>query len=98
MHMHVFVCAYSSGVKWYQGVGVFESKEKIFRSGIVHHMVIVKKVLDDMFTTAERLHGGMPFWKVGRKEYSYVVYVILVCKTVLLCIISIYVIYVCIIL
>ena len=47
-----------------QGVGVFESKEKIFRSGIVHHMVIVKKVLEDMFATAERLHGGMPFWKV----------------------------------
>ena len=75
---------------------MFESKEKIFRSGIVHHMVIVKKVLDDMFTTAERLHGGMPFWKVGQKEYSYVGYVILACKTVLLCIISIYVIYVCI--
>jgi len=45
-------------------VGVFESKEKIFRSGIVHHMVIVREVLEDLFTVAEQRHGGMPFWQV----------------------------------
>jgi len=50
------------------GVGVFESKEKIFRSGIVHHMVIVREVLEDLFAAAEKRHGGMPFWQVLLNE------------------------------
>ena len=80
--MRVCMCGYecsdftdSSGIVC-QGVGVFESKEKIFRSGIVHHMVIVKKVLEDMFTTAERLHGGMPFWKVDQHIYLCFLYTV----------------------
>lgn len=31
--------------------------------GIVHHMVIVKDVLDDLMMTSEQIHG-IEFWKV----------------------------------
>jgi hypothetical protein len=33
-------------------------------SGIVHHMVIVKSVLDDLMSASEKLNGGRPFWQV----------------------------------
>jgi Family of unknown function (DUF6492) len=44
------------------GVGPVESK--IHRSGIVHHMVLVKHVLEGLFADSEKRHNGMPFWNV----------------------------------
>ncbi len=50
------------------GVSLYESPDKVFRSGICHHMVIVKKVLDDLMKDAETIHGGIPFWQVLLNE------------------------------
>jgi hypothetical protein len=41
---------------------------QVFRSGIVHHMVIVKKVMDALMQHSEMSHGGLPFWKVMLNE------------------------------
>ena len=35
----------------------------VFRSGIVHHMVIVKTVLDSLINVSEAKHG-IPFWQI----------------------------------
>ena len=42
-------------------------KESLFITliaGVVHHIVVAEKVLDDLMTTSEALHGGMPFWQL----------------------------------
>lgn len=41
---------------------------KVFRGGVVHHMVISQHVLANLSAAAERLHGGIPFWKVLLNE------------------------------
>jgi hypothetical protein len=38
------------------------------RSGIVHHMVLAKPVLEDLFRVAEERYGGIPFWQVLLNE------------------------------
>jgi hypothetical protein len=43
-------------------------RSKVHRSGIVHHMVIVKRVLASLMDRSERLHGGIPFWQVLLNE------------------------------
>lgn len=48
-----------SGVPLYD----FDKKGVIFRSGITHHIVIVKSVLEDLIERSERKHG-IPFWQV----------------------------------
>lgn len=37
--------------------------QPVWRSGVVHHMTVVKAVMDDLITRVETLHG-IPFWKV----------------------------------
>ena len=44
--------------------GVHKIDAPVHRSGIVHHMVIVKTVLDDLMSVSENLFGGIPFWQV----------------------------------
>ena len=44
--------------------GVNKIDAPVHRSGIVHHMVIVKTVLDDLMSVSESLFGGIPFWQV----------------------------------
>ena len=41
---------------------------KIFRSGIVHHIVIVEDVMDSLMNDSQVLHGGIPFWQVLLNE------------------------------
>lgn len=45
------------------GVDLYKSPDGVYRSGIVHHMVIVRKVLDHLFEQTEKTYG-MPFWQV----------------------------------
>eukprot|EP00981_Chlorochromonas_danica_P010786 scaffold3412_cov171-Ochromonas_danica.AAC.4 len=54
---------YMATLKRIAGVDLLP-EQKVFRSGICHHMVIVKEVLENLTLTAEHLHGGLPFWKV----------------------------------
>jgi hypothetical protein len=44
------------------GVGPIDTK--VHRSGIVHHMVLAKHVLEGLMNDTERRHDGMPFWQV----------------------------------
>lgn len=44
------------------GLPLHEHKP-VFRSGIVHHMVIVKSVLDSLIDSSEAKHG-LPFWQI----------------------------------
>lgn len=56
---------YYSSLRKIGGVDMYEwPKDDVFRSGIVHHMVIVKRVLDSLMETSEKLHGGIPMWQV----------------------------------
>lgn len=43
-------------------------KADTHRSGIAHHMVLAKHVLDDLMNTSEHRYGGLPFWKVLLNE------------------------------
>ena len=46
------------------GVNVYENTtERIHRSGIVHHMVIVKSVLEELIRVSEVRHK-LPFWQI----------------------------------
>lgn len=58
--------AYIAPLKRITGMDLYH--EAIFRSGICHHMVIVKSVLDDLIETSERRYGGIPFWQVLLNE------------------------------
>lgn len=55
--------AYLASSKRISGVDIINAKKGKFRSGVVHHMVLVKEVLDDLFKTVETLHG-LPMWQV----------------------------------
>jgi len=50
------------------GVPIITGRNQKHRSGVVHHMVLVKEVLEDLFQVAEKLHNGMPLWKVMLAE------------------------------
>lgn len=51
------------------GVPAYDWPEKqVFRSGIVHHMVIVKSVMKALMEHSQNVHGGLPFWKVMLNE------------------------------
>lgn len=54
--------AYIATLPRISGVPLHDHKP-VFRSGIVHHMVIVQSVLDDLIDRSEKLHG-LPFWQV----------------------------------
>lgn len=45
-----------------KGFGLPEQKEH--RSGITHHMVVMKSVMEDLMKHSEILHGGLPFWQI----------------------------------
>lgn len=66
---------YMATLKRIAGVDIFDSSknggENVFRSGICHHMVIVKSVLEDLANSTERLHGNIPFWKVLLRESAF---------------------------
>ena len=56
---------YIATMKRVAGVDTFQSsKDERFRSGVVHHMVLSKDVLSDLFETSEKLHSPLPFWQV----------------------------------
>jgi hypothetical protein len=54
---------YIASLKRIAGIGLLPN-QKFHRSGIVHHMVIVKSVMSDLFNVSEILHGGLPFWQL----------------------------------
>jgi hypothetical protein len=56
--------AYMATMKKIINMDPFEDKHDVFRSGIVHHMVIVRHVMEDLMRYTQKLHGGLPFWKV----------------------------------
>jgi cyclophilin family peptidyl-prolyl cis-trans isomerase len=58
---------YMATLKKISGVDLYKSPDT-HRSGIAHHMVIVKSVLEDLMTTSEQRYGGLPFWKVLLNE------------------------------
>lgn len=59
---------YFASLKKIGGVDMFDFTGSVFRSGIVHHMVIVKAVLHKLKEESEALHHGNPFWKVLLNE------------------------------
>jgi hypothetical protein len=58
---------YIATLKKISGVDLYKSPDT-HRSGIAHHMVIVKSVLESLMRDSEELHGGIPFWKVLLNE------------------------------
>ena len=62
--------AYMATLKRISGLDVFKGPgpDAPHRSGIAHHMVMVKEVLDDLMRTSEARYGGLPFWKVLLNE------------------------------
>lgn len=57
---------YMATLKRISGQDLF--KADTHRSGIAHHMVLAKHVLDDLMNTSEHRYGGLPFWKVLLNE------------------------------
>jgi hypothetical protein len=55
---------YFASLKRISGVDMYDFTGSVFRSGIVHHMVVVKDVLDQLIIESEALHGNIPFWQV----------------------------------
>mmetsp|Transcript_34893 Transcript_34893/g.33184 ORF Transcript_34893/g.33184 Transcript_34893/m.33184 type:complete len:394 (-) Transcript_34893:435-1616(-) len=53
---------YMSTLGQISGVGPINAP--VHRSGVVHHIVIVKSVLDDLMAVSEARFGGIPFWQV----------------------------------
>jgi len=58
---------YMATLKRISGFDLYKSPDT-HRSGIAHHMVISKLVLEDLMETSEKLHGGIPFWQVLLNE------------------------------
>ena len=54
--------AYLATLQRVAGVPLLKANSS-FRSGVVHHIVLVKEVLEDLIITSEALHG-LPFWQV----------------------------------
>lgn len=59
--------AYMASLTRISGQGVYEAPDKIHRSGIVHHMVIVKEVLAHLMNDTESRYQ-LPFWKILLNE------------------------------
>ncbi len=55
---------YFASLKRIGGVDMYDFTGSVFRSGIVHHMVVVKDVLHKLMSESEVLHGNIPFWQV----------------------------------
>ncbi len=56
---------YIATMKRVAGVSKYErGKGERFRSGVVHHMVLVKSVLENLIETVEKIHHPLPFWHV----------------------------------
>ena len=55
--------AYMASISKISGVPIIQNVT-VHRSGIVHHMVIIKSVVDDLMMTSEKLHNGLPFWQI----------------------------------
>ena len=54
--------SYMNSLGRISGVGPIDVP--VHRSGIVHHMVIAKHVLDSLMIDSEKFNGGLPFWQV----------------------------------
>lgn len=55
--------AYRSSSVRINGVPFIRNEAGGFRSGVVHHMVLVKEVLESLFEVSEKLHG-LPMWRI----------------------------------
>jgi hypothetical protein len=55
---------YMAAMKRIIGLEAIEDPKDVFRSGIVHHMVVTGFIMNEMMSSSERLHDGLPFWKV----------------------------------
>ena len=53
---------YVATLKRISGLDLFKGKD-VHRSGIVHHMVIMQRVLDDLIRRSDAMHG-IEFWRV----------------------------------
>lgn len=58
---------YMATLKRISGMDLFKSPDT-HRSGIAHHMVLAKHVLEDLMLTSEQRYGGLPFWKILLNE------------------------------
>ncbi len=58
---------YMATLKRISGIDLYKSPDT-HRSGIAHHMVLSKHVLDDLMLTSEERYGGLPFWKILLNE------------------------------
>ena len=54
--------AYYSSMRKILNIGLPD--QPYHRSGITHHMVIVKSVMDQLFIDVEKHHSGLPLWQV----------------------------------
>lgn len=59
---------YMATLKKISGQDLYKSPDGVHRSGIAHHMVLSRHVLDDLMNSSEHRYGGMPFWKVLLNE------------------------------
>eukprot|EP01038_Epipyxis_sp_PR26KG_P004065 gene4065-5809_t len=60
--------AYMATLKRISGVDLYKNgKQDVFRSGICHHMVIIRSVLDELINKTEARYG-IPFWQVLLNE------------------------------
>ena len=59
--------AYMATLKRISGQELYKSPDT-HRSGIAHHMVLAKNVLEDLFVSTERRYNGLPFWQVLLNE------------------------------
>jgi len=53
---------YVATLRRISGLDLFKGKD-VHRSGIVHHMVIMQRVLDDLIRRSDAMHG-IEFWRV----------------------------------
>ena len=58
---------YMATLKKISGMELYKSPDT-HRSGIAHHMVLAKHVLDDLMNSSEHRYGNMPFWKILLNE------------------------------
>lgn len=65
--------AYFSTMRKIANLGLPDDKitKQPHRSGIAHHMVIIKEIMDKLFDEVEGLHGGLPMWKVFLNQRSF---------------------------
>lgn len=65
--------SYISTMKSIVGVSPLagEHKPGQYRSGVVHHLVISKTILNDLFATAENMHDNKPFWKIMLEQSAF---------------------------